>query len=151
MWLLCADIVVFHPLLDKDLRETVETELGRWKVKAFERHRIVLTWSERLVEALKSGYDERYGYRSMIYTVEKRVVNLLALAHERDQIGRGSVVELDVLEQRDDEQGKPAHHTVVIKSVSQLDEKAQAEANGDKKRWSVEASTTSRHTHTAAV
>ena len=66
------DIVVFHPLLDKDLAETVETELGRWKVKAYERHQIVLKWSERLVEALKSGYDERYGERQADYTAQWR-------------------------------------------------------------------------------
>ena len=131
------DIVVFHPLLDKDLKETVETELGRWKVKAYERHQILLKWSERLVEALKSGYDERYGYRSMIYTVEKRVVNLLAAAHERDLIGKGSVVELDVMDQSGAEGGKqqPAHQTVVIKSVSQQDQQQLASGNGDKKRW----------------
>ena len=91
------DIVVFHPLADKDLQETVETELSRWKVKAYERHGIVLEWSRRLVESLKGGYDERYGYRSMIYTVEKRVVNLLAASPregphrqgERGRAGRG--------------------------------------------------------------
>ena len=134
------DIVVFHPLLDKDLTETVETELGRWRVKAFERHRIVLKWSERLVEALKSGYDERYGYRSMIYTVEKRVVNLLATAHERDLIGEGSVVELDVSSEQTDggEAGKQqsTHQTIVIKSVTQQDEASRQAGDGDKKRWS---------------
>ncbi len=133
------DIVVFHPLLDADLRQTVVTELGRWRVKAYERHQIVLRWSERLVQSLQSGYDERYGYRSMIYTVEKRVVNLLAAAHERDEIGKGSVVELDVV---DDQPagGKgtrpvQAHQTVVIKSISQQSNADQTDVEGDKKRW----------------
>ena len=114
------DIVVFHPLSDKDLRETVETELGRWRVKAFERHGIVLQWTERLVEALKGGYDERYGYRSMIYTVEKRVVNLLAASHERDLIGKGQLVELDVEDEQRDQANAPAHQKVIIKKVTQL-------------------------------
>ena len=114
------DIVVFHPLADKDLRETVETELGRWRVKAFERHGIVLQWTERLVEALKGGYDERYGYRSMIYTVEKRVVNLLAASHERDLIGKGQLVELDVEDEQRDQANAPAHQKVIIKKVTQL-------------------------------
>ena len=128
------DIVVFHPLADKDLEETVETELGRWKVKAYERHGIVLEWSRRLVQSLKGGYDERYGYRSMIYTVEKRVVNVLAASHERDLIGKGSVVELDV----EDEPavGSDAshrHQKVVIRKVSQLPEGEQPEAA--KRKW----------------
>ena len=116
------DMVVFHPLADKDLKETVETELGRWRVKAYERHGIRLLWTDRLVEALKGGYDERYGYRSMIYTVEKRVVNLLAASHERDVIGRGSIVELDVEDEAKDDCGKAGHAKVVIKSVQQMEE-----------------------------
>ena len=125
------DIVVFHPLADKDLQETVETELSRWKVKAYERHGIVLEWSRRLVESLKGGYDERYGYRSMIYTVEKRVVNLLAASHERDLIGKGSVVELDVEEDAPD--AGQRHQKVVIKRVTQLPEGEQPEAA--KRKW----------------
>ena len=115
------DIVVFHPLSDRDLSETVETELTRWRVKAFERHGVVLRWTARLVEALKGGYDERYGYRSIIYTVEKRVVNLLAASHERDLIGKGCLVELDVEDDPADAAGdKRAHQKVVIKKVEQL-------------------------------
>jgi ATP-dependent Clp protease ATP-binding subunit ClpB len=132
------DIVVFHPLEDKDLKETVETELGRWREKAKERHGIRLEWSERLVESLKGGYDERYGYRSMIYTVEKRVVNLLAASHERDMIGKGCIVELDVEDEAKDDCTKIAHQKVIIKKVTKIpDEELEREEKEKKggKGW----------------
>jgi len=49
-----------------------------------------------LVDSLTSNYDERYGYRSISYGVEKRVINVLAAAHERDRIGAGCKVLLDL-------------------------------------------------------
>jgi len=65
-------------------------------VKARQRHSIELDWSNELIEALTECYDERYGYRSIIYGCEKRVVNLLAAAHERRIINEGAKVELDI-------------------------------------------------------
>jgi ATP-dependent Clp protease ATP-binding subunit ClpB len=98
------DIVVFHPLSDSDLKDTVNTELGRWKQKAMDRHGIEIRWTDALVDSLKSGYDERYGYRSIIYAVEKRVVNVLAAAHECEMIYPQCTVELDVVRDQEAEE-----------------------------------------------
>jgi hypothetical protein len=42
------------------------------------------------------AYDERYGFRSIKNAVNKRVVNVLAQAHEREQIVEGSKVFLSL-------------------------------------------------------
>lgn len=117
------DIVIFHSFSDDDLRYTVNEELKRWAQKAKERHDIELTWTDRLVDSLKNGFDERYGYRSIIYAVEKRVINVIAAAHEKDQITNGSRINLDIPE---------GEQRVVIKSVEK-EPSDSAEKKGKKK------------------
>lgn len=81
-------------------------------------HSITLRWTPALVDSLTQNYDERYGYRSVIYGVEKRVVNVLASAHERDRIGAGCEVLLDV-EPVADPQQQHQQAAVVIREIKQ--------------------------------
>lgn len=56
-------------------------------MRAKERHKIELKWDREVLSALADGYDPHYGARSIKYEVERRVVNQLAAAHERGQLG----------------------------------------------------------------
>lgn len=77
------------------------------------------------------NYDERYGYRSIIYGVEKRVVNVLASAHERDRIGAGCSVTLDLAEPT--QPGQQPH--VVLREITRRSDKEHAE--GRKKLFGI--------------
>lgn len=124
-------IIIFHPFSHSDLQQTVSMELSRWASRARERHGIDLLWTPALVDSLTLNYDERYGYRSVIFGVEKRVINVLASAHERDRIKSGDRVLLDV-----DEASEPgAQPPVVIRQVTPKDDKDKDESGGGRKKF----------------
>ncbi|XP_033215350.1 caseinolytic peptidase B protein homolog isoform X2 [Belonocnema kinseyi] len=86
------EIVYFLPFSRTELIQLVARELEAWAVRAQERHGIELKWDREVLSALADGYDSHYGARSIKYEVERRVINQLAAAHERGQIGKGCCV-----------------------------------------------------------
>jgi ATP-dependent Clp protease ATP-binding subunit ClpB len=88
------ETLIFVPFGHQDLQRLATLELEKWKKRAHERHKIELQWDQSVVDNVISDYNVSYGARSIKHGVEKRVVNQLAKAHERDEIGEGSVVQL---------------------------------------------------------
>ena len=60
-------------------------------------------WDNRVSNALADGYNVYYGARSIKYEVERRVVTQLALAHETEQLTKGSQVRISVVRPEGDE------------------------------------------------
>lgn len=77
----------FLPFSRTELIKLVARELEAWAIRAKERHMIELKWDKEVLSVLADGYDVHYGARSIKYEVERRVVNQLAAAHERGQLG----------------------------------------------------------------
>ncbi|XP_020293306.1 caseinolytic peptidase B protein homolog isoform X2 [Pseudomyrmex gracilis] len=90
------EIVYFLPFSRAELIRLVARELESWALRAKERHMIELKWDREVMSVLADGYDAHYGARSIKYEVERRVVNQLAAAHERGQIGKECCVLLKV-------------------------------------------------------
>jgi ATP-dependent Clp protease ATP-binding subunit ClpB len=88
--------VVFHPFSAADLGDIVRLELQGWAAKAKTRHDMGITYTDAVVERLTKGYNERYGFRSIKYEVQRQVVNLLAYAHERNIVTTGCELNLDM-------------------------------------------------------
>ncbi|EFN68464.1 Caseinolytic peptidase B protein-like protein [Camponotus floridanus] len=86
------EIVYFLPFSRAELMKLVTRELETWATRAKERHMIELKWDREILSVLADGYDVHYGARSIKYEVERRVVNQLAAAHERGQLGKGCCV-----------------------------------------------------------
>ncbi|XP_011641016.1 caseinolytic peptidase B protein homolog [Pogonomyrmex barbatus] len=86
------EIVYFLPFSRTELIELVARELKIWATRAKERHMIELKWDREVLSVLADGYDVHYGARSIKYEVERRVVNQLAAAHERGELGKGCCV-----------------------------------------------------------
>lgn len=86
------EIVYFLPFSRAELVKLVTRELETWATRAKERHMIELKWDREILSVLADGYDVHYGARSIKYEVERRVVNQLAAAHERGQLGKGCCV-----------------------------------------------------------
>ncbi|XP_043288372.1 caseinolytic peptidase B protein homolog isoform X2 [Venturia canescens] len=88
------EIVYFLPFSRNELIKLVARELETWAARARDRHTIELKWDREVLSALADGYDAHYGARSIKYEVERRVVNQLAAAHERGQLGKECCVRL---------------------------------------------------------
>ena len=88
------EILFFLPFNENELGQIVVKELQRWSDKANARHHMTLEWDNRVVEKLAEGYNVRYGARSIKHEVEKRVINLIAKAHEHDQLKQGDHIKL---------------------------------------------------------
>jgi ATP-dependent Clp protease ATP-binding subunit ClpB len=89
-------ILFFLPFDDDELRQIVEKELQYWKATAKSKHNISLGWTKEVVDVLMTGYNIRYGARSIKHEVEKRVVNQIAKAHELDSVEEGGSIWLSV-------------------------------------------------------
>ncbi|XP_076237465.1 mitochondrial disaggregase isoform X2 [Calliopsis andreniformis] len=88
------EIVYFLPFSRSELIKLVVKELEIWAARAKERHKIDLKWDREVLSILADGYDSHYGARSIKYEVERRVVNQLAAAHERGQLGVKEFVDI---------------------------------------------------------
>lgn len=86
------DIVFFLPFTYSEQRELVERALQRWKQRAFDLHRIKITFDDAVVDGLCHGYDVRYGARSIQHEVRRAVVNVLAEAFDDGSIRRGDTI-----------------------------------------------------------
>ncbi|XP_044749909.1 caseinolytic peptidase B protein homolog [Coccinella septempunctata] len=91
------EIVYFLPFSRNELMELVGRELKLWADRAEKKHKILLQWDRSVESALADGYDVHYGARSIKYEVERRVVNQIALAHERGCLNKGCTVSVSVL------------------------------------------------------
>ncbi|XP_055939910.1 caseinolytic peptidase B protein homolog isoform X1 [Argiope bruennichi] len=91
-----TEIIYFLPFSKSELLKLVQKELEHWAELAKKRHNIELTWDKMLLETICEGYDVHYGARSIKHEVERRVINPLAEAHEKQLFTKGSTVHITV-------------------------------------------------------
>ena len=89
-----SEFVYFLPFSKSELIQLVSRELEFWAAQAKKNHCIKLSWNNDVLEVLADGYNVHYGARSIKHEVERRVVNQLATAHERDLIKENSCINL---------------------------------------------------------
>eukprot|EP01012_Entosiphon_sulcatum_P030836 TRINITY_DN382_c0_g1_i1.p1 TRINITY_DN382_c0_g1~~TRINITY_DN382_c0_g1_i1.p1 ORF type:complete len:608 (+),score=131.07 TRINITY_DN382_c0_g1_i1:77-1825(+) len=88
------EILFFLPFTEEQLSDLAEKELKRWAENAKKRHEMRMTWDQEVVIHLTKAYNVRYGARSIMHEIERKVVSRLAKLHEQDAIGQGSAVHL---------------------------------------------------------
>ncbi|XP_072040903.1 mitochondrial disaggregase-like [Amphiura filiformis] len=93
------EMVYFLPFSRSELTKLVIKELDFWAKRADERHKITLSWDSDVLDVLADGYDVHYGARSIKHEVERRVINQLAAAQERQLIESGCQLHISVEEQ----------------------------------------------------
>ncbi|KAF1744698.1 hypothetical protein MXB_1292 [Myxobolus squamalis] len=95
-----TDMVYFLPFTKDELRKLVDIELNFWAkqliAKAYNNHKIKLTWEPDLLNVLSDGYDIHYGARSLKHEVEKKLVNKIASLHDEGKIVRNSTLHISV-------------------------------------------------------
>lgn len=93
------EMVYFLPFSRSELIKLVTKELDFWAKRAADRHHISLTWDKEVLDVLADGYDVHYGARSIKHEVERRVINQVAAAQERQLIEGGCQLHIAVEEQ----------------------------------------------------
>lgn len=84
------EFVYFLPFSNDELIQLVERELNMWKGVAVKKHGISVSWQKPSIPTiLADGYNIYYGARSVKYEVDRRVVSLLASAHEKGLLKSG--------------------------------------------------------------
>ncbi|OMH86283.1 Caseinolytic peptidase B protein-like protein [Zancudomyces culisetae] len=92
-----TEILYFLPFNSQELHMIAEKEMVKWAEKASQRHQVKLTWSNDLIELIvKLGYNVHYGARSIKHEIDKRVINLIAKAHEYDEFENGASIHVYV-------------------------------------------------------
>jgi len=86
------ELVFFVPFSQNDIVKLVNRELEFWANSAKTDHNILLKWEDSLKDSLVKSYKAEYGVRSLKSSIESRVVNELAKAHCKGEIGPGSEI-----------------------------------------------------------
>lgn len=112
------DVVVFHPLDQRHIRQIVEIQLQRVD-KMLQKNKVSLSVSDQVKDWLAvRGYDPVYGARPLKRVIQTQIVNQLAKQ----------------LIQREDETTGIDYETTISKDGNQLE---FAEVFGDADKWAV--------------
>ncbi|MEO5898418.1 MAG: ATP-dependent chaperone ClpB [Vicinamibacterales bacterium] len=89
------EIIVFHALSRAEMREIIEIQL-RGLLKRLEDRKIRVELTERAKDLLiAEGYDPSYGARPLKRTIQRRVLDPLAVKVLQGEIGEGETVRID--------------------------------------------------------
>ena len=86
-------------------------------------------WDSGVSNVLADGYNVYYGARSIKHEVERRVVAQLALAHETEQLTKGSQVRISVVRQEVEEQEETEIEPVLRISIKKPDQEKYVDLN----------------------
>ncbi len=90
------DIVVFHPLTKKEIRQIVEVQLGRLTKRLSERQLKLDLTPAALGLLAAQGYDPVYGARPLKRAIQRMILDPLAIKLIEGTIHDGELVTIDV-------------------------------------------------------
>ncbi|MEX6687746.1 ATP-dependent chaperone ClpB [Danxiaibacter flavus] len=92
------EIIMFHPLLKKDIQNIVRIQLDQLK-KLVAQNGITLEFSDYLLEFLsENGYDPQFGARPLKRLIQKEIVNTLSKRILAGDVSREHPVLVDVFD-----------------------------------------------------
>lgn len=92
------DIIMFHPLLRKEIRNIIHIQLGQLK-KLVEESGIRLRFSDYTIDYLsENGFDPQFGARPLKRLIQKEIVNSLSKRILAGDIDRAHPVVVDVFD-----------------------------------------------------
>lgn len=92
------EIIMFHPLLKKDIRNIVKIQLNSLK-QMLANNGIALEFSEYLVDYLgEQGFDPQFGARPLKRLIQKEIVNSLSKRILAGDVNRNHPVLVDVFD-----------------------------------------------------
>jgi len=92
------EIIVFHPLRREQLKKIVDIQVGLLK-KNLQGQKLDIVLTDTAKEVLVDiGYDPAYGARPLKRTIQKEILNPLAMKILEGQFKEGDTVKVDVLQ-----------------------------------------------------
>jgi ATP-dependent Clp protease ATP-binding subunit ClpB len=89
------DIVIFHPLTEKDIVGIVDLQLAQVQLRLKER-RIVLVATDGAKKVLaKEGFDPQFGARPLRRTIQRKIVDPLTLRILSGDVKDGSEIHIE--------------------------------------------------------
>ena len=89
------EVIIFHPLDKKEIREIVDIQLAHIRERLTEKH-ITLTVSDKAKDYLvKKGYDPNLGARPLRRLIQSEVLDKLAIQILEGKITDGDTVLID--------------------------------------------------------
>jgi ATP-dependent Clp protease ATP-binding subunit ClpB len=89
------DIIIFHALSREEMRQIIDIQL-RGLMKRLEDRRIRVELTDRAKDLLiAEGYDPTYGARPLKRTIQRRVLDPLAMRVLQGEFGESTVVRID--------------------------------------------------------
>jgi ATP-dependent Clp protease ATP-binding subunit ClpB len=89
------DIVIFHPLTEKDIEQIVDIQLGVLQ-KLLDQKQLKLHVSEAARDFLgRAGYDPVYGARPLKRAIQQHLQNALAMELLEGKVHEGQIVNVD--------------------------------------------------------
>jgi ATP-dependent Clp protease ATP-binding subunit ClpB len=89
------EVIIFHPLSREDIKEIIEIQLGYLSQRLAEK-KITLELTEEAKELLaQEGYDPVYGARPLKRTIQRRILDPLAMRVLQGDFGEGDTVRVD--------------------------------------------------------
>jgi len=90
------DIIVFHSLSKPEMRQIIDIQL-KGLVKRLEDRKIRVELSEKAKDlVIDEGYDPTYGARPLKRTIQRRILDPLAVRVLQGDFREGDVVQIDV-------------------------------------------------------
>jgi ATP-dependent Clp protease ATP-binding subunit ClpB len=92
------EIVYFFPFSRSELNQLVFKELESFAKRAKEKHKIEVTWDNRVIALIADEYNVHYGARSIQHQIDRKIINNVAYAHKYNLIKAGDCVHITVEE-----------------------------------------------------
>ncbi len=93
------EIIMFHPLLKKDIAGIIKIQLNALKKQVFQNSGLQLTFSDYALEFLADqGFDLQFGARPLKRLIQKEIVNQLSKRILMGDIDRSQPVLVDVFD-----------------------------------------------------
>ncbi len=93
------EIIMFHPLLKKDIIDIIKIQLGALKKQVFQTSGLRLHFSDYALEYLaEQGFDPQFGARPLKRLIQKTMVNQLSKKILMGDVDRSQPVLIDVFD-----------------------------------------------------
>jgi ATP-dependent Clp protease ATP-binding subunit ClpB len=89
------EIIVFHSLSEAHLKQIVEIQLARLRVRLADRHITLQLTDDARSNLVRTGYDPHYGARPLKRAIQKKIETPLGRLLLKGAIRDGQTVQVD--------------------------------------------------------
>jgi ATP-dependent Clp protease ATP-binding subunit ClpB len=89
------EIIVFHALSEKHLKDIVDIQLAGLRARLAERHIVLELTDEARTRLVREGYDPNYGARPLKRAIQREIETPLAKRILAGEVRAGQIIQVD--------------------------------------------------------